>query len=118
MKNTSNVSEKEIRDLIGKNLKRLRKKAGFSQLDLSGEANLSHTFINDIENGKKWVSCKTIARLCDVFQVEPSQLFFPISEEDHEQDQERSQAVSAYVDDLSNALLKNVEDFKNQYLGE
>lgn len=115
MKNTSNVSEKEIRDLIGKNLKRLRKKAGLSQLDLSGEANLSHTFINDIENGKKWVSCKTIARLCDVFQVEPSQFFFPISEEE---DQERSQAVSAYVDDLSNALLKNVEDFKNQYLRE
>lgn len=107
-----NLSGKCVRTLFGQNLKRLRTKAGLSQLALAGESDLAHTFINDIENGKKWVSCDTVARLCGVLNIEPYQLFFPVSKlEEH-----NSEILSSYVDDLSESVLKTVEDFKNRYL--
>jgi transcriptional regulator with XRE-family HTH domain len=106
------VSGNLIRDLFGKNLRRLRIKAGLSQLALAGESNLAHTFINDIENGKKWISCKTMARLCKVLHAEPNQFFCSIST----LEQEYSHVLSTYIDDFSDSVLKSVADFKNRYL--
>ncbi len=108
------VSGNEIRDLFGKNLKRLRNKAGLSQLDLAGESNLSHTFVSDIENGKKWISCRTIARLCKVLHVEPCQFFLPLSKEG----KEHSETLSVYINGLSSAVQKSIDEFKKRYLGE
>jgi transcriptional regulator with XRE-family HTH domain len=112
MTDNKNVSGKTICDLFGKNLKRLRMKAGLSQLALAGESDLAHTFINDIENGKKWISCKTMAQLCKVLHVEPNQFFFPVSCPE----QEHSEILSTYIDDFSESVLKSVADFKNRYL--
>jgi transcriptional regulator with XRE-family HTH domain len=38
---------------------------------LAAEADLTHNFINDIENGKKWVSAETIGKLAIALKVEP-----------------------------------------------
>ncbi len=108
------MSGKLIRNLFGKNLKRLRMKAGLSQMALAGESDLAHTFINDIENGKKWISCKTMARLCQALDVEPHQLFFPLSKPENE----HSEILSTYIDDFSESVLKSVAEFKNRYLNE
>jgi transcriptional regulator with XRE-family HTH domain len=106
------VSEKHIRELLGQNLKRLRKQAGLSQLALALEADFTHKFINDIENGNKWISCRTIARLCKVFRVEPSQLFLPLSAD------EGSEILSAYINDFSTTIQKTVAEFKARYLSD
>jgi transcriptional regulator with XRE-family HTH domain len=108
----NNVSDKLIRDLLGKNLKRLRIKAGLSLFALAAESGFTLTFLNDIENGKKWVSCKTMVQLCNVLQAEPNQFFFPASTPE----QEHSDILSGYIDDFSDSVLKSVADFKNRYL--
>jgi transcriptional regulator with XRE-family HTH domain len=87
-------------------------KAGLSQLALAGESDLAHTFINDLENGKKWISCKTMAHFCQVFHVEPNQFFFPVTKAE----QEHSEILSTYIDDFSESVMKSVADFKNRYL--
>ncbi len=107
----------QIRDLFGKNLKRLRNQAGLSQLDLAGESNLSHTFVCDIENGKKWLSCRTISRLCKVLHVDPCQFFLPLPKEGKEH-KEHSETLSVYINDLSSAVQKSIDEFKKCYLGE
>jgi transcriptional regulator with XRE-family HTH domain len=108
------MSEGILHNLFGQNLRRLRMKAGFSQLALAEETKLANTFINDIENGRKWLSCKTMARLCLVLRAEPHQFFFPISTPEHE----RSEILSTYIDDFSESVLKTAADFKNRYLSD
>jgi transcriptional regulator with XRE-family HTH domain len=108
------ITEADVRNILAQNLKRLRKKAQLSQLGLSLEANLNHKFINDMENGHKWLSCKTISRLFKALNAEPYQLFIPSSFVEHE----RAKVFASYIDDFSDIMLKNVADFKSQYLGE
>lgn len=69
------MKEMEVRRIFAENLKKLRKQKGLSQLKLSNEMQMAFTFINDIENCKKWVSPETIARFATFFDV-PVSLFF------------------------------------------
>ncbi len=104
--------EMEVRELFSKNLKRIRSKQGISQLNLANMTNLTHTFINDIENCKKWISPDTLARFCNALNVEPFQFFLS----DKDLDENDKKAFFAYMDDLSSIINKSVNDFKTQYL--
>jgi transcriptional regulator with XRE-family HTH domain len=66
-----------VRNLFAKNLKRFRDLLKISQLDLATASGLAHNFINDIENGKKFVSDETIAKLSKALKVEPYKFFLP-----------------------------------------
>jgi transcriptional regulator with XRE-family HTH domain len=98
----------KIRKLFSKNLRWIRLKQGISQLVLANMAELTHTFINDIENCKKWISPDTIAKLCNALKVEPYQFF--LSDKDF--DKPDKKVFSAYVDDLSLMLMKSIYEFK------
>ena len=74
------MEEIEVRQIFADNLKRLRKQKGLSQLKLSNEMQMAFTFINDIENCKKWVSPETLARFATFFNV-PVSTFFSTNEE-------------------------------------
>jgi len=67
----------EIRRILSKNLKEQRKKQGFSQERLAEISGLSVQTINDIENGRKWVSDKTITKLSLALEIECFQLLVP-----------------------------------------
>jgi transcriptional regulator with XRE-family HTH domain len=101
-----------IRILFSKNLRRLRSLQSISQLSLATRAGLTHNFINDIENCKKWVSPQTIAKLAMVLQVEPYQFFLPESRVNEPDDS----FFSVYLDDFSDSLQKMVGDLKKKYL--
>lgn len=65
----------DVRKIFAENLKRLRKQKNLSQLKLANEMKMAFTFINDIENCKKWVSSETIARFATFFEVPISEFF-------------------------------------------
>ena len=69
------MEESEVRHLLSENIKRLRKQRGLSQLKLANELGMAITFINDIENCKKWVSPETLAKLAGFFGVPVAELF-------------------------------------------
>ena len=46
------MTESEIRDLFGYNLKRVRKLRNVSQMQLADKVDMAFTFISDIENGR------------------------------------------------------------------
>lgn len=71
------MTETEIKNLFGYNLKRLRKEKGISQMQFAEAVEMGFTFISDIENGKKWVSAETISKFTTVLGVEPYRLFLP-----------------------------------------
>ena len=71
------IDKKYIHKLISNNIKRLRNLKNLSQLNLSYEAELTHNFINDIENCKKGISVNSLAKISTALKVEPYQLFLP-----------------------------------------
>ena len=101
-----------IRSLFSRNLKRLRNIANLSQLSLANDAGLTHNFINDIENGKKWVSAETIAKLAIALKAEPYQFF--ISET--KWNDQGAEIFSLYLDDFSDSFLKMVKEYRSRYL--
>ena len=110
----SNNTGTIVKNLFGKNLKRLRATAKKSQVKLSTETGLAHNFINDIENGKKWASAKTIETLAIALNVEPYQFFLPNSKQ-HKQEGE---IVAYYLEDFSDSITKVMEDYRYRYSSE
>jgi transcriptional regulator with XRE-family HTH domain len=67
----------ELRETLGKNLKTYRSLRGFSQAELAKKANISLTFLSDIERGNKWPYPETLANLANALDVPVSMLFTP-----------------------------------------
>ena len=104
------LDEKHIHQLISGNIKRLRTLQNFSQLDLAVSTGLTHNFINDIENCKKGISAKSLAKLSNALNAEPYQFFLP--EGMHNND------MMIYVKDFNDSLQKVVSDLTGQYLSK
>jgi transcriptional regulator with XRE-family HTH domain len=102
----------EIRRVLARNLKRLRELQNISQLELSGMTGLTHNFINDIENCKKWVSPETLAKFALALRIQPFQLFLSeILSEEYEEDR-----LSIYREDIEDTFQKVASDWMNTYL--
>ncbi|GBU27623.1 hypothetical protein R84B8_01158 [Treponema sp. R8-4-B8] len=108
MAKKNEIDEKYVFKLMSSNLKRLRSIQNMSQLNLALTTGLTHNFINDIENCKKGVSAKTLAKLSIALNVEPYQFFLPNSIANNE--------VMSYVKDFNDSLNKVVSDLTQQYL--
>jgi transcriptional regulator with XRE-family HTH domain len=105
---TNKINEHYIYKLISSNIKRLRTLHHTSQLSLALKTGLTHNFINDIENCKKGVSAKTLAKLSTAFDVEPYQFFLPEGLSNNE--------TIIYVKNFNDSLQKVVSDLTQQYL--
>ena len=104
----SKIDDGYIRRLISNNIKRLRGLQNISQLGLSQSTGLTHNFINDLENCKKGISTKSLARLSAALGVEPYQFFLPEGTSNGE--------MIYYVKDFNDSLQKMVADLTQQYL--
>jgi transcriptional regulator with XRE-family HTH domain len=68
------MDEKEVTAILGSNVKKYRKSKSLTQEKLAAKLDVSTNYISDVERGKAWISAKTIARLSEVFDIEPSRL--------------------------------------------
>ena len=67
----------DLRELFAANLRRLRHDRGLSQDDLAYEAEVSRSYLSQIERGKNgecFASLKIIERLAKVLKVDPAEL--------------------------------------------
>jgi len=60
----------DLRQLFATNLRRLRHAKGLSQDDLALDAEMSRSYLSQIEKGKFYVSLKVMGRLADALGVE------------------------------------------------
>jgi transcriptional regulator with XRE-family HTH domain len=65
----------DLRELFATNLRRLRNEKGLSQDDLSVDADMSRSYLSQIEAGKFFVSIKIIGKLAETLDVEPAEFF-------------------------------------------
>lgn len=66
---------KQINALIGRNLKRLRVRAGLTQEKLGEMIGVNGVVIAQIESGIRGMGKDLMARLCNVLKVEPVEFF-------------------------------------------
>jgi len=107
MTSKNEINENYILQLISENVKRLRSLQNISQFNLANSTGLSHNFIHDIENCKKGISAKTLAKLSRALNAEPYQFFLPEGNTNND--------AILYVKEFNDSLQKVVKDLTQQY---
>ena len=64
----------DLRDGFAANLRRLRHEKGLSQDDLAYEAEVSRSYLSQLEKGAFYASLKIIGKLAEALSVEPDEL--------------------------------------------
>lgn len=64
----------DLRDVFATNLRRIRHAKGLSQDDLAYDAEVSRSYLSQIEKGVFYVSLKIIGRLAETLDIEPAEL--------------------------------------------
>lgn len=64
----------DLREVFATNLRRLRNEKGMSQDDLAYEAEVSRSYLSQLEKGVFYVSLKIVGRLADALNAEPAEL--------------------------------------------
>jgi transcriptional regulator with XRE-family HTH domain len=64
----------DLRDVFATNLRRLRHSKGLSQDELAYEAEISRSYLSQLEKGVFYASLKIIGKLSAVLEVEPAEL--------------------------------------------
>ena len=65
----------ELKGILGKNIKFYRYRKEYSQADLAEEANISITFLSNIERGLKYPKPDILLQIADALQVNVYELF-------------------------------------------
>jgi transcriptional regulator with XRE-family HTH domain len=69
------METQEIKDILGKNIKYFRFHRQLSQSALAEKANISITFLSNIERGKMFPKVETLSRLTESLDVSVFELF-------------------------------------------
>jgi transcriptional regulator with XRE-family HTH domain len=64
----------DLREVFAGNLRRLRNAKGLSQDDLAYEAEVSRSYLSQLEKGVFYASLKVVGKLADALDVEPAEL--------------------------------------------
>ena len=64
----------DLRDVFAANLRRLRHEKGLSQDDLAYEAEVSRSYLSQLEKGAFYASLKIVGKLAEALGVEPAEL--------------------------------------------
>jgi transcriptional regulator with XRE-family HTH domain len=105
------MSGHDIKTTLGKNIKFLRFRREYSQADLAEKADISITFLSNIERGLKFPKPDILSRLADTLEVEVFELFktgsFPENSRDF---------VNHLAEDLAKNINSALQNVFQQYL--
>jgi transcriptional regulator with XRE-family HTH domain len=63
----------DLREVFATNLRRLRHAKGLSQDDLAYEAEVSRSYLSELEKGAFYASLKILGKLARVLDIEPAE---------------------------------------------
>ena len=105
------MNEHDLLQLLGGNIRKIRTVKSFSQSTLALKTGMAPNSINDIENGNRWVSAKSLSKIAKALEVEPYTLLLPPSfKKDALPD-----SIKLYHEDIYKAVLSAIEDVRQRY---
>ena len=94
-----------IKDTLGKNIKLLRARRGLSQADFAEKADISITFLSNIERGIKYPQPDMLSKIATALGVDVNELFI-------------SELISAKDDKLFNHFSEDITENVNKAMEE
>jgi transcriptional regulator with XRE-family HTH domain len=71
------MTERDLRVILSQNIRRLCGYRKLSQAEFAEKVDISIPFLIDIENGKKWVSPATLAKIAEALDIQVYELLKP-----------------------------------------
>jgi transcriptional regulator with XRE-family HTH domain len=106
----------KCKELLSRNLRRLREQKDLSQFRLAAELEVSSGFVSDIEAGKTWVSDTTLEKIADALHIEIYQLFRPETDWDTPGLEEAAAEARKLMDTLDESLSLHITRTMRSYL--
>lgn len=106
------MTEKDLRDILSTNIRRYRGYRNLSQAEFAEKIDVSIPFLSDIENGKKWISSKTLAKMATALQINAYELLRP----DTSLPDDTLSILDKYTADIFKLFEKDVMATKKQYM--
>lgn len=101
-----------IRTIIARNIKKYRKLNNLTQEKLAELADISNTYIANIECGQTWVSDKTLEKIATALHVDEYVLFIPeINTKQMAENISKQQELISYLSNRKKTLRNYVDDF-------
>jgi len=108
----SRMDTQKIKDLFGRNVKYFRLHRKFSQAALAEKANISVTFLSNIERGKMFPKVETLSRLTESLEIGVFELFRADLVPD-----ENKAMLNRLSEDITTKVNSALEDVFKLYLG-
>jgi transcriptional regulator with XRE-family HTH domain len=112
LKGLFSMDERDLRHILSKNIKRYRNFRSLSQAELAEKLDISIPFLSDIENGKKWVSPRTLAKMADAFCIEAYELLKP----EKALPDNSVNIIEKYTADIYSALGQTLYNLRDDYI--
>jgi transcriptional regulator with XRE-family HTH domain len=108
------MNDRELRKILGLNMKKYRKFHGLTQEELAGTLDISIPFLSDMENGKKWASAHTVAKIADTLNVDAYELFKP----ENTLPDNDSDIIEKYTEEARTAITQFLDNIRSSYLAK
>jgi transcriptional regulator with XRE-family HTH domain len=108
------MNEQKLRDILSKNLRKYRNYSKLSQAELAEKLDISIPFLSDIENGKKWISPKTLAKMADAFDIEAFELLRP----ENSIPDDSINIINKFTDDICILFQKSLNTLHDNYISD
>ncbi|AEJ20382.1 helix-turn-helix domain-containing protein [Gracilinema caldarium] len=105
------MMENELLNLLGHNIRQTRIEKGLSQYGLALKTGMAANSINDIENGKRWVSAKSLSRIANALEVEPYIFLLPKSFRIND----GITSIKLYDDEMIKAIQSAIKEVRKRY---
>jgi transcriptional regulator with XRE-family HTH domain len=108
------MTEQELQGILSANIKRYRRNRSLSQANLAEKLGISINFLCNIENGKKWVSPRTLVKFAIALKIEPYELFKP----EEALPPDASVILNKSFDEAVEAVTKTLNQVRGHYLSK
>ena len=109
----SQMDGQVIKDRLGKNIKLLRARRGLSQADFAEKADISITFLSNIERGIKYPQPEMLSKIANTLGVDVNELFVTtvVSAED-------DKLLNHFSEDITKNVNKAMAEVIKRYTGK
>lgn len=100
-----------LRELVGIQIRSLRKSKGLTQQELAELSNLDDAYIGAVERGERNFSIDTLEKIMNGLQVQPMDLMR--FEHNSKQEIKRQDAISQFIAMTSNLSIEQIDIIQN-----
>ena len=108
------MTDKELRIILSTNLKKFRIQHNYTQAKFAEMIDISIPFLSDIENGKKWISPTTFAKMAVALEVEAYELLKP----ERRLPDNVGEIIKEYTTEIHSEIGKTIEKLYNFYISK